>query len=410
MIRAYVHASEILTGSGVREKNGRHIVEEDLAQIQDGAIVYSTRKIKGREIPHEILWVGETRKLPPRFKSVKKIDLKLKRAVIPGLVDCHTHLIFAGDRASEFAARCAGASYADIAAQGGGILASVHATREATAKELENLAAARLKEAYSYGVRTIEIKSGYGLSTEAELKILAVIPKLRARFPEMTIASTFLGAHAFPKGVAPEDYLQEILEKMLPFVAREKLADSCDVFVDRGYFTTAQARTILNKARALRLKTKIHADELGNTGSAELAAELRSLSADHLLQVSEKGIQALAQSETVAVLLPGTAFYLKATQAPARRLLQAGACVALSTDFNPGTCMTLSLPTIMTIAALYLGMTRAELFAAVTFNAAKALGLEKTKGTLEVGADADFLVLPYPKFEEMYYRFASPLV
>jgi imidazolonepropionase len=398
MIRAYVHASEILTGSGIRRKNGSHIHEEDLSPIADGAIVYSDK----------ILWVGETKHLPKKYQRLKKTDLKLKHAIIPGLVDCHTHLIFAGNRASEFAARCGGATYQEIASQGGGILASVRATRQASATQLEKLAIARLKEAYGWGVRTIEIKSGYGLSTEAELKILSVIPKLRKRFPQMTITSTFLGAHAFPEEMAHGDYVREIVDKMLPIIARKKLADTCDIFVDEGYFTPAQAREILGKARALRLKTKIHADEMGDTGSAKLAANLKCLSADHLLKISRQGIEALAASETVAVLLPGTAFYLKAVHAPARALLDAGAKVALSTDFNPGTCMTLSLPTIMTMGALYLGMSRAELFASVTYNAAKALGLESRKGTVETGMDADFLVLPYPKFEEMYYRFASP--
>jgi len=409
MIRAYIHASEILTGTGVRAKSGRHLAEADLGRINDGAIVYSTKKIKGREIADRILWVGKTTELPKKFSRAKKTDLKLKHAIMPGLVDCHTHLIFSGDRATEFAARCGGASYEEIASQGGGILTSVNATRAASATELERLAIPRLQEAYDQGVRTIEIKSGYGLSLDAEVKILSVIPKLRTRFPQMTITATFLGAHAFPKDRSKSDYMMELVDQMLPRIAHERLADTCDVFVDEGYFTIDQAKTILSKARALRLKTKIHADELGYTGSAELAASLRCLSADHLLKVSAAGIRALAGSDTVAVLLPGTAFYLKAPHAPARKLLDAGARVALSTDFNPGTCMTLSLPSVMTIAALYLGMTRAELFGAVTFNAAAALGLENSKGTLAAGMDGDFIVLPFSKFEEMYYRFASPM-
>jgi imidazolonepropionase len=193
---------------------------------------------------------------------------------------------------------------------------------------------------------------------------------------------------------------------MLPEVASKKLADACDVFIDQGYFTVEEGQELLKKAKALRLKVKVHADELADTGSAALAAELQAMSADHLLKISNDGVEKLAASETVAVLLPGTAFYLKAPHAPARKLLAAGACVALSTDFNPGTCMCASLPTIMTIAALYLGMTRAEILAAVTYNAAKALGLEGQKGTLEPGRDADFAVLPFARFEETYYRFA----
>jgi imidazolonepropionase len=200
--------------------------------------------------------------------------------------------------------------------------------------------------------------------------------------------------------------LRKILEEMLPQVARLKLADACDVFIDRGYYTLAEGRKILERARALGLAIKVHADELANTEAASLAVELGALSADHLLCVSDRSIQKLAESETTAVLLPGTAFYLKASQAPARKLIAAGARVALSTDFNPGTSMTLNLPAVMTIAALQLGMTRAELFAAVTYNAASALGLQKRKGTLERGRDADVFVLPFERFEELYYRFA----
>ncbi|MGZ3698077.1 MAG: imidazolonepropionase [Bdellovibrionota bacterium] len=397
MLRAIVHASEVLTGAGIRAKEGRRPKEEDLGRIFDGAIVYSEKRIE---------WVGATRDLPKKFARAKKTNLKNARAVIPGMVDCHTHLVFAGDRSEEFAARCGGATYQEIAARGGGIQTTVRATREASAVELERTALARLKESYSYGIRTIEIKSGYGLSTEAELKLLGVIQKLRKKFPQMTIASTFLGAHDFPKDRSRAEYMKELLEEMLPAIAKRKLADACDVFVDEGYYNVGEAREILEKARALRLKIKIHADELGNTESANLAASLGALSADHLLKVSDAGIRALAASDTVAVLLPGTAFYLKAAHAPARKLIDAGAAVALSTDFNPGTCMCLSLPTILTIAALYLGMTRAELFAAVTYNGAKALGLHARKGTLAAGVDPDFAVLPFARFEELYYRFA----
>jgi imidazolonepropionase len=222
----------------------------------------------------------------------------------------------------------------------------------------------------------------------------------------MTFSTTFLGAHAFPKDRTREEYMRDLLEKMLPTVVRKKLADACDVFVDEGYFTVDQARELLKKAKSLGLQIKIHADEFGNTESAALAADLGCLSADHLLRVSDRGISKLAASQTVGVLLPGTAFYLKAPHAPARKLIDAGVCVALSTDFNPGSCMTLNLPAIMTIAALYLGMSRAEIFASVTYNGAKALGLQARKGTLSEGMDADFSILPVARFEEIYYRFA----
>ncbi|HUP57309.1 MAG TPA: imidazolonepropionase [Bdellovibrionota bacterium] len=404
--QAIVHASELLTGAGVRAKGGRRVSDADMGRIVDGAIVYSVKKVGGKSVPHRIEWVGETSKLPKRFARAKKTDLKGKRALVPGFVDCHTHLVFAGDRSEEFAARCGGATYEQIAAKGGGILTTVRATREASVAELERLAIPRVKEMSAYGVRTIEIKSGYGLEHECELKCLEVVARLAKRFPELTLVPTFLGAHAVPKDRSRTEYLTELLEKTLPEVSRRKLAHACDVFVDEGYYTRDEAREILKKARALRLETKIHADELGNTESASLAAELGALSADHLLRVSDDGVKKLAASGTVAVLLPGTAFYLKAPHAPARKLLDSGAIVALSTDFNPGTSMCLSLPAVMTIAALYLGMSRSEIFSAVTFNAAKALGLESRKGTLEAGMDADFAILPFGRFEETYYRFA----
>ena len=397
MIQALIHASEILTGSGIREKDGRRVLEGDLGRIEDGAIVHDGKKI---------LWVGPTKNLPKKFKKARKKDLKRAQAIVPGFVDCHTHLIFAGNRSDEFARRCGGATYEEIAAQGGGIVASVSATRKASKADLLKLAVERVEKAKSYGVRTLEIKSGYGLDFETEIKVLEVAKALKKKFPDMTFATTFLGAHAFPKDVSKDQYMRELMERMLPEVVRRKLADACDIFVDDGYFTVQQARELLSKAKSLRMQIKIHADELGNTESAALAADIGCLSADHLLKISDHGIQKLAGSNTVAVLLPGTAFYLKAAHAPARKLLDAGACVALSTDFNPGTCMTLNLPTIMTIGALYLGMSRAELFSAVTYSAAKALNLHARKGTLAEGMDADITVLPVSRFEEIYYRFA----
>lgn len=406
MLHALVHASSLYTGSGIRKKNGRKVVDADLGIVTDGALVYSLKKLGSRSVPHKIEWVGKTADLPKKYAKVKKTDLKGRQALIPGLIDCHNHLIFGGDRSDEFAQRCAGVTYQEIAAQGGGINSTVRATRAASEAELKKLGIERLKELYSYGVRTVEIKSGYGLSMESELKILKVIPQLRKLFPEMTLTATFLGAHAFPSGVEPSVYFKHLLDEVLPAVVKHRLADACDIFIDEGYFTVQQGEQLLKKAKKLGLKIKVHADELVETGSASLAARLGALSADHLLKISEKGIQDLSASETVAVLLPGTAFYLKAPHAPARKLLDRGAKVALATDFNPGTCMCLSLPTVMTIAALYLGMSRAEIFAAVTYNAAQALGLAEETGTLQVGMKADFAILPFQRFEETYYRFA----
>lgn len=405
MFRVLTHASEVLTGAGIRQKNGRHPLELDLGRIEDGALVYQCRKLRGREIPGKIEWVGPTSQLPKKYLRSARKNLRGKSAVIPGLIDCHTHLVFAGDRADEFADRCGGATYQEIAARGGGIQTSVRATRKASRAELVKLASERVKEFVARGVRTLEIKSGYGLSHADEIRILEAAQDLKRLFPELTFSITFLGAHAFPRDMSPDDYVEEIVNRTLPEVARRKLADSCDAFVDQGYFSVQQGRRILGKAKELGLKIKLHADELADLGVAELAVEMGALSADHLLRVSKQGIARLAASDTVSVLLPGTAFYLKLPHAPARELIRSGARVALSTDFNPGTSMTTSLPAIMTLAALYLGMTRSEIFAAVTFNAAEALGLGARKGTLEAGMDADIAVLPFARFEDLYYRF-----
>ncbi len=405
MYRAIINASELITGSGVRKKDGRHVQEDDLGVIKGGALVYSVKNVNAKEIPDKIMWVGSTSDLPKEYEKINKLDLNHKRVLMPGLVDCHTHLVFAGDRSSEFAKRCAGATYAEIANMGGGILTTVNATRAASEDELEELAVGRLREMTSFGVKTLEIKSGYGLTVNSELKMLRVIKRLKNRFPEIKILSTFLGAHAYPKGMKREKYLDLLLNEMIPEVASHKLADACDVFIDDGYFTIDEGRKILSAAKSKGLKIKIHADELVGTGSAELAVTMGALSADHLLKISDAGISALAGAQTVGVVLPGTAFYLKAPYAPVRKMIDAGVCVALSTDFNPGSSMCLSLPIIMTLSALYMGMTKAEIFASVTYNAAKALGLEHTQGTLVARMDADFTILPFESFEESYYRF-----
>lgn len=391
----FTHASFVYTGSGIRAKAGRRLTPEDLGAIEDGAIVFD---------PQKILWVGPTSELPPEYRKLKATDLQRKRGIMPGLIDSHTHLVFAGSRAQEFARRCAGATYQEIAAEGGGIATSVTSTRAASLTELFELAVKRALIAYRFGVRTIECKSGYGLDHDTELKCLRVVQQLRQALPQMTFVSTYLGAHALPKERGRTEYIDEMVRETIPLIAEEKLAEFCDVFVDEGYYTLTEGERILRAARKAGLKLKIHADELGDTDSAKLAAQLKAHSADHLLKVSPEGIRALAESDTVATLLPGTALYLKENFAPARALLDAGARVAISTDFNPGSCYSLNLPLMMNLSALYMGMNAAEIFAGVTYSAACALGLEDRKGTLEAGMDSDFVVLPYDRFEEMYYR------
>lgn len=396
MRRAFIHAHEVIAGVGVKNADGRRLKTDHLDRIDDGCVVTERGKIA---------WVGKTKNLPRAHLKAKRVNLRGEQLIMPGLIDCHTHLVFAGDRSEEFAARCAGVSYAELARQGKGILTTVNATRKTSIGKLTELASKRVKEARSFGVRTIEIKSGYGLDFESEIKQLKVVQALKKQFKDMTFSATFLGAHDFPKDLPRSEYLGLIINRMLPEVAKKKLADACDVFLDEGFYTADEAKTILGAAKTLGLEIKLHGDELSNTESAALAAELGALSCDHLLKISDDGIQKIAQSNTVAVLLPGTALYLKTNQAPARRLLDAGACVALSTDFNPGTCPTLNLPMMMTLGALQLGMNAAEIFSGVTYSAAKALDLHDRKGTLEPGYDADLAILPFQRFEEIYYRF-----
>ncbi|MCM0604968.1 MAG: imidazolonepropionase [Xanthomonadaceae bacterium] len=394
-MKLLTHAAEVITGSGVRRKFGRQPKVDDMDRIPDGAMVYDEKRI---------LWVGKTKDLPKRFAKLKAQSLKNKKIVTPGLVDCHTHLVHAGSRSEEFAARCAGESYESIAKRGGGIWSTVRATREATEAELFKLACERVEYARSTGVKVIESKSGYGLNIEGEIKQLNVNQLLKKKFNDMIFSSTFLGAHDFPKDQPRADYIRDICDVMLPLVAKKKLADCCDVFSDRGYYTPEETRYILSRAKELGLDIKVHADELQNTEATDLAVDLGAWSADHLLKVSEASVRRIAHSNTVAVLLPGTAFFLKTPYAPARRLIDDGARVAIATDFNPGSCNNFSLRFMMTLSALFMNMSAAEIFAAVTFNAAAALRLEKTIGTLEVGLKPLFSLFDAEKFEDIYYK------
>ena len=395
MVTVFKNASFIYTGEGIVNKEGRMLLPSDLSPIEDGAIAFNSKKI---------LWVGKTSELPAKYKNAKTTGLRGKRAIMPGLVDSHTHLVFDGSRAEEFARRCAGATYQEIASEGGGILTTVKATRDASIERLFELALKRALIAYRHGVRTIECKSGYGLDHATEIKCLKVVAHLKKALPQMTFVSTYLGAHAVPPEQKKARYIDEILHRTLPEIRKKGLAEFCDVFVDEGYYSHQDGERILRCAKKLGFKIKLHADELGNTESAHLAARLEAHSADHLLKISDKGIQALSKADTVACLLPGTAFYLKEAYAPARKILDAGARVAIATDFNPGSSYSLNLPLMMNLSALYMKMNSAEIFAGVTYSAAASLGREGTKGALLPGYDSDFVVLPYDRFEEMYYR------
>ncbi len=316
------------------------------------------------------------------------------RLITPGLVDAHTHPAFAETRAEEFEMRCQGKSYQEIAAAGGGIQNSARKLRELDEQTLTERVRRRLLLFLAHGTTTVECKSGYGLTPESELKSLQAIRQAGKNLP-LRIATTFLGAHAIPQEYANrrEEYIALLTERMIPEVATKKLAEFCDVFCEKGYFTPAETRTILTAAKKWGLKPKIHADEFVSTGGTELGVELGAVSVDHLMAVSPAGIKALVGSDTTAVLLPGTTFFLGQQQyAPARKLLEAGVKVALATDFNPGSSMTVSLPFIMTLAMLYLKMKPLEVLEAVTINGARAIDRHHEVGALAPGYFADAVI------------------
>ena len=329
----------------------------------------------------------------------------------PGFVDSHTHAVFGGSRAAEYEMRAQGLDYMEIARRGGGINASVNDVRQRTEAELIELAMPRLYEAVRHGTTTIEIKSGYGLSTADELKQLRVIRALQERVP-IRIVPTFLGAHDVPLEYRDRrnDYVDLIINEMIPAVAAERLAVFCDVFMEPGAFTGAEARRILTAAREHGFLLKLHADEFENSGAAELAVELGAASADHLGAIGEAGIEALTRSETVATLLPATLFFLGKTRfAPARQLLDAGATVALATDFNPGTAPSASMPLILTMACSQMRMTPLEAITAATSGGARALRIPDA-GTISAGAHADLVLWRVTDYREIPYRFGIPPV
>jgi imidazolonepropionase len=373
-----------------------------LGIIKDGALLVSDGVIAAVGTRAQVEAVPESR-------AAEKLDLG-GRVALPGFIDSHTHLIHAASRAEEYELRIAGASYEEIARQGGGILNSVKKVRVATSEALKKRAAAALKEFAAYGTTTVEAKSGYGLDVANELKILGLHKELAAEQP-LEIVSTFLGAHVVPaefrgKVDGAEKYIALLTEKLMPEVAAEKLAEFCDVFCDREAFTRAQSKCILEAGKKCGMAPRLHAEQLSRTGAAQLAVELGAASCDHLEQVNESDIRALGKSKTVATLLPGCDFHLGLQKyAPARKLIDAGAIVSLATDYNPGTSPTLSMPMILSLACTQLRMTPAEAIAAATINAGYALRREKTIGSLEVGKQADIAVFEVADYREIPYYF-----
>ncbi len=352
-----------------------------------------------------IVWVGPEPELPPQFRSWDSSDAEGK-LVIPGLIDCHTHLAFGGWRADEFEQRIRGKSYRDIARAGGGIARTVEQTRKLPAEELTQRALSFLDQMGMLGVTAVECKSGYGLDFDGELKLLTVYKALQQRHP-LRIVPTFLGAHAVPPEYKDDRaaYLDLLQHKLIPAIAERQLAKFCDVFVDDTAFTIAEARRILETAKAFGLRPKLHADQLSDGGGAQLAAEVGAVSADHLECVSDHGIQKLAEAGTVTVSLPLAALYLGQRPLPARKLIDAQVPVAVATDFNPGSAPSYHLPLAMLLACTMQRMTPTEVLKGTTIYAAKALGLEHTIGSLEPGKAADFSIIDAPGVPHWLYHF-----
>ncbi len=390
------HAAQVVCVSqhGERAKTGSAM--RDLAIIPDGALIVREERID---------WIGPTAALPPTPPDAEALDATGK-VVLPGFVDSHTHLIFAGTREDEFEQRLQGLSYQEIAERGGGINATVQRVRQSSKEDLKTLARRRLDRLLRFGVTTVEVKSGYGLSLADELKCLEVIAELNEE-GTWELVPTFLGAHAVPPEYRNnrEGYLRLLLDEMLPEVARRQLAEFADVFCETGVFSVAESERILRRARDLGLRLKVHADELTPLGGAELASRLGAVSADHLLCITEAGIEALAVSATVATLLPGTALFLGMSSAPARRLIERGVTVALASDCNPGTCPTENLPLVGTLACTQMGMLPAEVISALTLNAAAALGRADRLGSLEVGKQADLILCNVSDYRQLFYHF-----
>ena len=360
-----------------------------------------------------IAWVGPRKEAPAGAQHAAAVQvIEVSGVIFPGFIDCHTHAVFGAPRLDDQERRALGVDYKAIAAAGGGILQSVRDVRARSEHELEALTRSRLAQLLAHGATTIEVKSGYGLELEAELKQLRVIRRLAGHFPA-TLVPTFLGAHEVPPEYRNNRsaYVQLVCDEMIPAVAREGLAQSCDVFCEPGVFTPAESRKILSAARKSGLAVKLHADELEGSGGAELAVELEAQSADHLASISDRGIAALAGSSTVAVLLPATMIFLgKKSQAPARRLIEAGAAVALATDYNPGTSPTMSLPLVMALGVSQLGLRHAETVTAVTINAAAALGPAADRGQIAAGCVADLVVAAVDDWREIAYWMGANVV
>ncbi|EMR07747.1 Imidazolonepropionase [Bhargavaea cecembensis DSE10] len=393
------NAAQLVTVAGGKgPRSGPEM--SDLGLIEDGSVWIENGKIKA---------VGTTAEMNAQFGEWEEdadVIEAYGKLVTPGLVDPHTHFVYGGSREKEFEMRLEGASYMDIMNAGGGIHATARMTRESTEEELYGQAERRLDSFLRHGVTTVEGKSGYGMDLETELKQLHIMKQLNERHP-VDIVPTFMGAHAIPpeyKG-REEEFVSLIIDEMIPAVTSEKLAVFNDVFCEIGVYTPEQSRRILEAGRRHGLIPKIHADEIEPYGGAELAAEVGAISAEHLLKASDEGIRKMAEAGVIACLLPATALYLREKAARGREMIDAGVPVTISTDCNPGSSPTTSMPLVMNLACISMRMSPAEALVAATINAAHAIGVQDKAGSIEPGKQADLVLWNVKNYQELQYLF-----
>ena len=418
MNRLYIrHASELASCSGRTQKRGKEMA--DIGLIHDGAVLMEDGRITA---------VGETGQLDRMLglseEESHALDRKeteetawggrplsvinaFRKTLLPGFVDSHTHFIFGGYRADEFSWRLKGDSYMSIMERGGGINATIEPTRTASEEELITAGMDRLNRMAEFGVTTVEGKSGYGMDFDTELKQLRVMGELDRRHP-VDIVSTFLGPHSvLPEYKGKErEFLDRMLQDVMPAVRRENLAEFADIFCEKGVFSLEDSEYYLTRAKDMGFKLKIHADEMYPLGGAELAARVGAVSADHLLKASDAGIRQMAERGVISTLLPATAFCLKEEYAPARKMIDSGCAVALASDLNPGSCFTNSIPLLIALGCIYMDMSIEEVITALTINGAAALGRAETIGSIEAGKQADLLIMKYPSITYLPYHTA----
>ena len=388
------NASELVTCRGKAPKKGSDM--SDIGIIYNGSVVIEDGIIVD---------VDEASNISSRYdESEYEVIDASEKAVLPGFIDSHTHLIFGGYRADEFSWRLRGDTYMSIMERGGGITSSVRATRSTVLEEFVETGRKRLDKMMAFGVTTVEGKSGYGLDEETEIRQLEAMRILNESHP-VDIAATFLGPHSvLPEWKGKEDEFIDYMIEVMKKVRERNLAEFADIFCEKNVFSIEQSRRFLKSAKEMGLKLKIHADEIVRLGGAELAAELGAVSADHLLQASDEGIRMMAEKDVVATLLPATAFCLKEDYARARDIIDSGCAVALATDFNPGSCFTNSIPLVIALAAIQMRMSVEEIITALTINAASALSRQDSIGSIEAGKKADIIILEFPSIHFLPYH------